>query len=183
MGAGTAYCTMRKRELSLGPVNECLKTREIDDVAFSAALALNNANAAELSFKTDQGFRALLECAFHHRCTEHHEALLIALDQDADYSGESFHWFRSRYTRFVYVDRVAVGSEHRGKGLARALYEELFVIARAAGHERVLCEVNLVPPNPISDAFHAALGFQEVGRGVLTRLQREVRYLALEWAQ
>ena len=81
----------------------------------------------------------------------------------------------------MYVDRVVVDPKHRRKGIARALYEDLFAVARAAADEHVLCEVNLVPPNPVSDAFHASLGFREVGRGTLTRLGREVRYLALEW--
>ena len=26
------------------------------------------------------------------------------------------------------------------------------------------CEVNVAPPNPVSHAFHAAMGFVEVGR-------------------
>lgn len=156
-------------------------TRDIDRDALRWALALNNAHAEELSFKTEEAFQRLLSRAFHARCTEREEGLLVAFDQDADYQGESFRWFRERYERFVYVDRVVVDAAHRGKGIARALYEELFARARAAGHQRILCEVNLVPPNPISDAFHAALGFEEVGRGVLTRLQRDVRYLALEW--
>ena len=158
-------------------------TRDIDEAALPSALTLNNANAAELSLKSEDGFRALLAAAFYSRCTEQREALLIAFDQDADYQGESFLWFRSRYPRFVYVDRVVVDSRHRGKGIARALYAELFDLARAAGHERILCEVNLAPPNPTSDAFHRALGFIEVGRGVVPRLKREVRYLALEWSR
>ena len=156
-------------------------TRDIDETTLQTALALNNANATELSFKTEEAFRRLLAIAFYARCTERAEGILVAFDQGADYAGESFAWFRARYTRFVYVDRVAVDAAHRGKGIARALDEELFTLARSAGHERVLCEVNLVPPNPISDAFHAALGFREVGRGALTRLEREVRYLALDW--
>jgi predicted GNAT superfamily acetyltransferase len=155
--------------------------RDIDESTFAATLALNNANAAELSFKTEDAFRKLLAIAFQARCTEDGDAFLIAFDHDAAYGGESFAWFRARFARFVYVDRVAVDEGQRGKGIARALYEELIARARAEGHERVLCEVNLVPPNPISDAFHAALGFREIGRGVLTRLEREVRYLALEW--
>jgi predicted GNAT superfamily acetyltransferase len=35
--------------------------------------------------------------------------------------------------------------------------------ARAAGRAEVTCEVNLDPPNPGSEAFHARLGFKQVG--------------------
>ncbi len=51
-------------------------------------------------------------------------------------------------------------AEARGRGVARALYEAVFADARAAGLPLVCCEVNVEPPNPVSDAFHAALGFE-----------------------
>jgi predicted GNAT superfamily acetyltransferase len=35
------------------------------------------------------------------------------------------------------------------------------------------------PPNPGSDAFHAALGFREVGRAFLADRGKAVRYLEL----
>jgi predicted GNAT superfamily acetyltransferase len=80
--------------------------------------------------------------------------------------------------RFVYVDRVVVAAGARGRGWARLLYEDLFVRARHAGHDRVVCEVNLEPPNPASDALHAALGFVEVGRASIHRGSKIVRYLS-----
>jgi predicted GNAT superfamily acetyltransferase len=43
----------------------------------------------------------------------------------------------------------------------------------------VCCEVNSDPPNPLSDAFHAALGFREVGRAFLPDRGKSVRYLEL----
>ncbi len=66
----------------------------------------------------------------------------------------------------------------RKRGLANRLYDDLFRAAAAAGHERVVCEVNSDPPNPASDAFHAALGFGEVGRAGIHGGAKTVRYLA-----
>jgi predicted GNAT superfamily acetyltransferase len=37
--------------------------------------------------------------------------------------------------------------------------------------------VNSQPPNPISDAFHAAQGFTEVGTAVIEGGAKTVRYL------
>ena len=102
----------------------------------------------------------------------------MAFDQDARYDSPNFLWFRSRYPRFVYVDRIVVASSARGRGHARRLYDDLFEQAIAAGHERVVCEVNSQPPNPASDAFHAALGFVEVGTGDVYGGSRTVRYLS-----
>jgi predicted GNAT superfamily acetyltransferase len=32
-----------------------------------------------------------------------------------------------------------------------------------------MCEVNATPPNPASDAFHARLGFEEIGAAHLKK--------------
>ena len=66
----------------------------------------------------------------------------------------------------------------RGRGCARKLYRDLFEEAVGAGHERVVCEVNSSPPNPESDAFHAALGLVEVGSASIHDGAKTVRYLA-----
>lgn len=103
-------------------------------------------------------------------------AFLIAFDQDAAYDSPNFLWLRDRLPRFAYVDRVVVAPAARGRGRARALYAGLFEQARALGLGRVLCEVNVEPPNPGSDAFHARLGFGEIGRA--SRNAKTVRYLS-----
>jgi uncharacterized protein len=77
------------------------------------------------------------------------DALLTALDQDAHYANPNFLWFLSRYARFVYVDRVVTAREARGRGLASALYTCLIERAITANHERIGCEVNVDPPNPV----------------------------------
>jgi len=102
----------------------------------------------------------------------------LAFDEGADYDSENFLWFRARYERFVYVDRVVVSPAARGRGLARLLYENLFDRAAAAGYARIVCEVNVDPPNPASDAFHAKLGFAEVGQASIAGGAKAVRYFA-----
>jgi uncharacterized protein len=106
------------------------------------------------------------------------DALLLAFDQDADYDSPNFLWFRTRYPRFVYVDRIVVAPAARRHGHARHLYGELFEHAAQAGHERVVCEINADPPNRGSDAFHAALGFSEVGMASIHGGGKTVRYFA-----
>ena len=77
-------------------------------------LALNNAHATELSSLDAAGFRVLLDGAFHARCAGDGDALLIALDQaHPDYASPNYLWFRARFPRFVYVDRVVVAPSAR----------------------------------------------------------------------
>lgn len=132
-----------------------------------ALLALNNAHAEELSFLTIEKFRRMAGEAFMAVRAGESDAYIVAFDEGANYDSPNFLWFRQRFDCFVYVDRICVAPQARGRGLARALYLNLFDAAKAAGHERVVCEVNSDPPNPASDAFHAAMGFAEVGRAKL----------------
>jgi predicted GNAT superfamily acetyltransferase len=143
-----------------------------------ALLALNNTHAVELSWLEAPRLAHLVAQAFLAERIGQADALLLAFDQDADYDSPNFLWFRDRFPRFVYVDRIVVAAQARGRGHARRLYQLLFERARAAGHERVVCEVNSNPPNPASDAFHADLGFVVVGTGEIHGGEKTVTYLA-----
>src|SRR5215213_9960778 len=134
-----------------------------DEALATALLALNNAHAQELSWLEGQRLEYLVGESFLARRIGHLDGFLLAFDQDARYDSPNFIWFRARYPRFVYVDRIVIAASARGRGCARRLYSDLFEHAVRAGHDRVVCEVNTIPPNAASDAFHAALGFVEVG--------------------
>jgi uncharacterized protein len=144
----------------------------------AAILALNNEHAEELSWLKPERLSELVSQSYYARRIGELEAFLLAFDQDANYDSPNFLWFRARYPRFVYVDRIAVAASARGRGHARRLYEDLFATASRNGHEIVVCEVNLDPPNPASDAFHAALGFSEVGEATIHGGKKSVRYYA-----
>ncbi len=141
-------------------------------------LALNNAHARELSWLEPDQLLRLVRTASLALRIGNVTGLLLAFDQDADYDAGNFLWFRARHSRFVYIDRVVVTTAERGRGHARRLYDAVFGWAFDAGHERIVCEVNLDPPNPASDAFHAALGFAEVGTAVIDGGAKTVRYLS-----
>ena len=140
-------------------------------------LALNNAHAAELSLLDAARLGNLVRQAFWAARVGEADAFMLTLDQSASYDSPNFAWFRSRFGRFVYVDRIAVAPAARGRGLARRLYAGLLHAAAAAGHTTVAAEVNLDPPNPASDALHATLGFQEVGQAAIHGGAKTVRYL------
>jgi predicted GNAT superfamily acetyltransferase len=145
-------------------------------------LALNQAHVLETSSLDLPGMQALIGQAFHLATCERGgaEAFLLAVDQDADYASINFLWFRARYPRFVYIDRVIVAPSQRQRGWGRRFYDGLFATAAAAGHSVVACEVNAEPPNPASEAFHRALGFAEVGSAVIAGGAKTVTYLVRE---
>ncbi|TDE00084.1 GNAT family N-acetyltransferase [Jiangella asiatica] len=141
-----------------------------------ALLTLNNDHALELSELTADELRELLKIAWRVRITDDAAAMVVAFDQDTVRDSQNFTWFKERYDRFAYIDRVVVTSRLRGQGVARALYEEVIAAARAEGHTLLCAEVNLEPPNPASDALHLSMGFTPVGTAQLIGRDKSVRY-------
>jgi len=88
---------------------------------------------------------------------------LLAFSERAAYHSPNFLWFRARYPRFVYIDRIVVAHAARRAGIGRQLYADVERVA-AMHAPNLTCEVNLDPPNPGSLAFHERFGFVEVGR-------------------
>ena len=137
----------------------------ISPTARRAMLALNQAHQVETSSLDMVALDQMLGAAFYAECAgEGADGLIISFDQDGEYDSPNFVWFQERYDRFIYVDRIIVADHARGKGLARTFYTNLFVQARDAGHTRVVCEINIDPPNPGSLAFHLTLGFVELAQ-------------------
>ena len=150
-----------------------------DDETLVRLVALNNTNVRELSPLDLPRMRQLVMMSFLALRIDGSSGFILSMEQDAPYRNAHFEWFRARYDRYVYVDRLVVHQDHRGRGLARRLYSELFERASAAGHSYITCEVNMVPPNPASHAFHLATGFVPVGEAA-TPEGKHVKYYALK---
>jgi hypothetical protein len=149
----------------------------LDDDAIAAILALNAESVDKLHPIAADELRGLAETAYRIVVTPDRDAFMIALDHDSKYDSPNFAWFKERYARFAYVDRIAVSERARGKGHGRRLYTELFEEAAADGYPLVAAEVNSDPPNPVSDAFHEAMGFEIVGERYLPERGKSVRYM------
>jgi hypothetical protein len=144
-------------------------------------LDLNNEHAIETSLLDLAAAERLLAMCFYAKCVSPGmRGFLLALDQDAAYDNQNFRWFRRRFERFVYIDRVIVAQDARGQGLARLMYEDLVAESKAAGHVRVVCEVNIDPPNEGSLAFHRSMEFVALADVVLKGGSKRVRYLVKE---
>lgn len=129
-------------------------------------LAVNRAGAPGVSPLGEAAFAEAMElCDFFRvvRADGEMVAYLMAMTSDAAYAGEEFAWFRARHDGFLYIDQVAVAEGWRRRGVAALLYEQAEAFARGRGLSRLVCEVNLDPPNPGSAAFHARQGFARAG--------------------
>ena len=83
---------------------------------------------------------------------------VITIAPGTTYDSPNYRWFEERFDRHCYLDRIVVAPGHRRSGIASILYDRI---------ERTLpvtLEVYAEPPNEVSLAFHAARGYQEIGR-------------------
>lgn len=88
----------------------------------------------------------------------------IILTEGASYGSPNYRWFTERNPRFAYVDRIAISKDARSLGIGRAIYSRVVEMARDTDRSVVCAEVNTIPPNDASLAFHARSGFVEVSR-------------------
>jgi uncharacterized protein len=134
---------------------------------FEAILDLNEDAVAVLSPLDTQRLHTLsAEAAVFWVVSSHGRvaAFLLAFREGARYDSTNYRWFDRRYDRFLYVDRIVVSKNARGKGLGRMLYDRLIDYARTKGVERMVCEYDVEPLNEPSRRFHDSFGFEEVGQ-------------------
>ena len=101
---------------------------------------------------------------------------LLVMSDASDYDGDNFRWFIERYKRFLYVDRIVIDQAYAGQGVGSALYGDLIEFAATQGRPALCCEINVSPPDPVSHAFHARFGFNEVGRSAEASAPKIVSY-------
>ena len=89
---------------------------------------------------------------------------MLAMRDGCAYENDNLAWFESRYSNFMYIDRIVIDADFAGRKLGTSLYQDAFSVALTLGLERVVSEYNWVPRNVPSEIFHNKHGFQEVGQ-------------------
>jgi len=141
--------------------------RAVMELDFESILGLNDAEVRQTSqMDMDRLLQLVRMSTFCRVATIEGQvaAFLIALRDGVPYENDNYRWFSSRFSSFLYVDRIVVSSQFAGRRIGSRLYDELFAFARSQGIGAVVCEYNVVPPNPASRAFHDRFGFRELGR-------------------
>jgi len=142
---------------------------------------LNQANGEMLSFMERPAFAAMAARAAYARIVAPEAGFLLAFDrQPIPGDSPNFDWFQGRFSRYLYIDRIAVAPHARRQGVAQRLYADVAPFARANGYAALTAEINSDPPNPGSDDFHAAQGFSPIGSALVpSREYKTVTYVAL----
>lgn len=141
-----------------------LRPVEYDDHA--DVLALNAANVVKLAPMDEARLQRLQQWADRFDVVDvdgEFGGFVITFAPGSSYDSENYRWFSERHDgRFYYLDRIVLADEHRRRGLGTFVYEEIEHVARRYG--RLALEVNLVPRNDASLAFHDRRGYVEVGQ-------------------
>ncbi|WP_426574876.1 GNAT family N-acetyltransferase [Aquihabitans sp. McL0605] len=107
-------------------------------------------------------FLATARCAWGAEVDGRLAGFVFVLEPGAAYGSANYRWFSERYDDFLYLDRVAIDEGFRRTGIGGAVYDQVEALAAASGRP-LLLEVNELPPNHASLAFHEARGFRPVG--------------------
>jgi predicted GNAT superfamily acetyltransferase len=139
--------------------------RDIQPKDHRAALVMNNAAVPAVNPHDRASFVELLAIADRTWVVDDDGVLgglLVSFAPGSTYASANYGWLSDRYGDFGYVDRIVVAPSHRRMGLAGRLYGALADHAAAKDRRRLLCEVNVEPPNPQSLAFHEAAGWRPI---------------------
>ena len=138
-----------------------LKEDQVNDMH-----SLNQENIPEVGDVFDLvDFQLLLDFSEHILCFKDKGVVIgfvLCMREGQSYQSENYKYLTSRFSNFLYIDRIAIKKEYRRRGLGEKIYLELVSIAEKLGLD-ILCEVNTRPRNDASLLFHEKMGFEEIG--------------------
>ena len=143
-----------------------VRLRPVEERDVPEVLALNELEVEKLAPMDERRLREIRRLADRFDVIEVDRTFagfVVTFAPGSGYDSENYRWFGERFgDRFYYLDRVVLAEKVRRRGVAGSVYAE--IEAGATAYRRVALEVNLVPPNLPSLAFHTARGYTEVGR-------------------
>jgi predicted GNAT superfamily acetyltransferase len=140
--------------------------RDVQEHELDAILAMNNAAGSGILPMNKTQIHYFWKHADYFRVAESDSCLvgfLVALDQNATYESSNFHWFKERYTQFIYVDRIVIAKGQRNTGIGRLIYADVLSFAEVRA-PAIVAEVFMEQSTHPALLFHGGFGFHEVGQ-------------------
>ncbi len=140
--------------------------RDVQSSDLDTILAINNSAGDSIIPIDGQRMARFLDIARYFRVAEADGQVvgfLIGLTPEAQYDSPNFHWFKSKYEDFLYIDRVVMTADHRRSGVGRLFYADVLNFCEVR-RPRLTCEVFIEPRDDVSLVFFATQGFKEVGQ-------------------
>ena len=135
------------------------------DTDLKEILAINQANIPEVgNIDSINRLNSLIDWSSHLIVVRDTEiaGFIILMRENQSYDSLNYKFFKSQGYPFLYVDRIAIKEGHRRKGLGQMIYSRTIDIAKELNLP-TCCEVNTLPKNEPSLAFHDSFGFEDVG--------------------
>ena len=141
--------------------------RPVTDADTPEVLALNERNVEALAPMDEARFAQLRSWSDRFDVLESDGEIagfVITFAPRTPYDSDNYRWFTERHggRGFYYLDRIVLHERFRRQGLGGFVYDALETVATR--HGRMALEVNVVPRNDASLAFHERRGYVEVGR-------------------
>ena len=137
---------------------------DYSDDMFDFVLQSNNINKPQVGFLKNDRLELLINQANYLKVAKFNGELagfLLCLPENKDYDSLNYQWVSKRYLNFVYIDRISVLPKFQNENIGSALYNDLIYFSALEGYDTILCEVNIMPPNPGSIRFHKRFDFKE----------------------
>ena len=135
------------------------------DTDLKEILAINQANIPEVgNIDSINRLNSLIDWSTHLIVVRDAEiaGFMILMRENQSYDSLNYKFFNSQGYPFLYVDRIAIKEGHRRKGLGQMIYSRTIEIAKELNLP-TCCEVNTLPKNEPSLAFHDSFGFEDIG--------------------
>jgi uncharacterized protein len=143
--------------------------RDVREHELDSVLAMNNAAGPGVLPMDSARIRFFWENADYFRVAEIDGLLagfLIGLGQAAAHDSSNFLWFRERYEKFLYIDRIVIASARRSVGVGRVFYADIQSFAEARA-PHLAAEVFIESNNHPALLFHGSFGFREIGQHLM----------------